>query len=481
MPEGTPLHGDRSAWNSVDFAPEHAKDIKDSAPTRHNPWPMASGQAAVSDGSKLVATDIATQAELGAHEENESAHHEPVTLSTALDAILSLVGQLLGLDNQNAHTVLAGPADGDPAAPTMRALVEADLPEHTHLPVEIDQRAPYAEPAVVGGQVTAAQSFTCGKSGHLAYIDVLFDRAVEASEFTIRVGEDVNGTVLGTGESIEEVGTGPGVEGDSVWYRIRFDSEIMLEADSVYTIRQYRSGEVGPMWVIAEPYSRGRAWFPSGWSDSSDFTFTTWMGYEGGIADHGSLVGLGDDDHEQYALADGTRGDFAATGHSHKLDDLDTPDDNTDLDASAQRHGLLPKLSGNSGDCLKGDGTWGAAGGSDTRRQATIFTVEGVLTVASGAIRIYNKLGRTLTIERVFLCVSTAPTGAAVIVDVHKDGTTLFTAQSNRPQIAAGANTGETTTIEVSSWADGEYLTMDVDQIGSTVAGSNLTVHVICY
>jgi hypothetical protein len=42
-----------------------------------------------------------------------------------------------------------------------------------------------------------------------------------------------------------------------------------------------------------------------------------------------------------------------------KLDDLATPDDNTDLDASTLRHGLLPKLSGNAGDVLHGDGTWG--------------------------------------------------------------------------------------------------------------------------
>lgn len=33
--------------------------------------------------------------------------------------------------------------------------------------------------------------------------------------------------------------------------------------------------------------------------------------------DHGALSGLGDDDHPQYALADGSRGSFAATGHTH--------------------------------------------------------------------------------------------------------------------------------------------------------------------
>lgn len=43
-----------------------------------------------------------------------------------------------------------------------------------------------------------------------------------------------------------------------------------------------------------------------------------------------------------------------------KLDDVAEPDDNTDLNATASAHGLLPKLSGDSDDSLRGDGTWGA-------------------------------------------------------------------------------------------------------------------------
>jgi hypothetical protein len=42
-----------------------------------------------------------------------------------------------------------------------------------------------------------------------------------------------------------------------------------------------------------------------------------------------------------------------------KLDDLASPDDNTDLDSTVEQHGLLPKLSGVSTEALLGDGTWG--------------------------------------------------------------------------------------------------------------------------
>lgn len=41
-----------------------------------------------------------------------------------------------------------------------------------------------------------------------------------------------------------------------------------------------------------------------------------------------------------------------------KLDDLATPDDNTDLDVSASRHGLCPKLPGTTTTFLRGDGTF---------------------------------------------------------------------------------------------------------------------------
>ena len=41
-----------------------------------------------------------------------------------------------------------------------------------------------------------------------------------------------------------------------------------------------------------------------------------------------------------------------------KLDDLGIPDDNTDLDATTSRHGLLPKLGGGTDNFLRADGSW---------------------------------------------------------------------------------------------------------------------------
>lgn len=53
-------------------------------------------------------------------------------------------------------------------------------------------------------------------------------------------------------------------------------------------------------------------------------------------------------------------------GSGIKLDDLATPDDNTDLDASTSRHGLLLKLGGGTTNFLRADGTWAAPAGGTT-------------------------------------------------------------------------------------------------------------------
>lgn len=108
-----------------------------------------------------------------------------------------------------------------------------------------------------------------------------------------------------------------------------------------------------------------------------------------------------------------------------------------------------------------------------------VWTYSGQLEVESVYLRLYNRTGRTKTIKKIWLGVAVAPTGAAIIVDVLKNGTTLFTTPGNRPSIAAGAYAGSSVNVEVDQWADGEYLTYVIVQTGSTVKGSDLTVHVV--
>jgi hypothetical protein len=49
---------------------------------------------------------------------------------------------------------------------------------------------------------------------------------------------------------------------------------------------------------------------------------------------------------------------YLADAKAIKLDDFASPDDNTDLNATTSAHGLLPKLSNNARQFLRGDGFW---------------------------------------------------------------------------------------------------------------------------
>jgi hypothetical protein len=103
------------------------------------------------------------------------------------------------------------------------------------------------------------------------------------------------------------------------------------------------------------------------------------------------------------------------------------------------------------------------------------FDFVGGLSVGAGVRRWLMPF--PATVLGVTAAVNTAPVGSAIVVDVNRNGTSLFTVQANRPQIAAGANaTVGSAAPAVVSLATGDYLTVDVDQVGSGVAGADLTV-----
>jgi hypothetical protein len=81
------------------------------------------------------------------------------------------------------------------------------------------------------------------------------------------------------------------------------------------------------------------------------------------------------------------------------------------------------------------------------------------------------------TLVQVDATVGQAPVGRSIIVDVNRNGTTVFTTQGNRPQIASGTFASSVTAIDVAPAADGDVYTVDIDQIGLTGSeGQTLTV-----
>ena len=88
----------------------------------------------------------------------------------------------------------------------------------------------------------------------------------------------------------------------------------------------------------------------------------------------------------QAGTDDSTR--IATTAHVKdvKIDDFAAGDDNTDLDSSTSRHGLLLKLGGGTTNFLRADGAWAAAGGQSFTGDTTVTSGNFVVATAGKGI-----------------------------------------------------------------------------------------------
>jgi len=106
------------------------------------------------------------------------------------------------------------------------------------------------------------------------------------------------------------------------------------------------------------------------------------------------------------------------------------------------------------------------------------FYIDGVQTTISGGTD-YFETPEAAVIDEVRVHLGATCSGSNFIIDVNDDGVTVFTTQANRPTITPG---GFSVT---SGAADGgltvaknSVLTVDVDQVGSGIAGSDLAIFV---
>jgi len=123
---------------------------------------------------------------------------------------------------------------------------------------------------------------------------------------------------------------------------------------------------------------------------------------------------------------------------------------------------------------------WTANGWQDVAASdvTLLYRRPGTLSVSVGADPMVFPY--PIEIQGISAALQTAPTGADLIVDVNKNGTTIFTTQANRPRITAGSvvTVSEVTNMDITTLAAGDELTVDVDQVGSSTSGSALTLFI---
>jgi hypothetical protein len=116
----------------------------------------------------------------------------------------------------------------------------------------------------------------------------------------------------------------------------------------------------------------------------------------------------------------------------------------------------------------------GIATDTDVPNEFTKGAMQGYITAPGRSNHIAPFAGEIVNVTAV---VGTAPTGAAAIFDIEKEGVTIFTTTANRPTIPiAGTESPVSARPDVTSFVAGDTFALRVSQIGSTVAGSDADV-----
>jgi hypothetical protein len=100
--------------------------------------------------------------------------------------------------------------------------------------------------------------------------------------------------------------------------------------------------------------------------------------------------------------------------------------------------------------------------------------------LTAGTSRLTFRMPCAMTITSVRASVNTAPTGSTLIVDINENGTSIL---STKLSIDATEKTSTTAAVPAvisdSALADDAEITIDIDQIGSTIAGAGLKITLI--
>lgn len=207
---------------------------------------------------------------------------------------------------------------------------------------------------------------------------------------------------------------------DSIWQELG-DLAVGLGLSSATVLSVGNDGEylsadstapTGLKWTTISGVSVSGSGDVTGPSSSVDGNFVSFSGTTGKvIQDSGydysdfSLSGHTHAQlHDSVTVVDSSTIDFSLTGQEVsgtviasgiKLDDLGTPDDNTDLDASTDRHGLMQKYPGGTSTFLRADGTFASppttSGTGSGDFSGPDSSIDGNIVVFSGTSGKYGK------------------------------------------------------------------------------------------
>jgi hypothetical protein len=308
----------------------------------------------------------------------DSLQHNAVTLAADADTLLGLTGQQITLDTQGANLVFVGPASGGDDDPTFRALVDADIPAAIARDSELHAEA-HAHSTHSG----------LGDLDHISIGDADGDTKIQVEEsadediirfdaggievLTITQARALFENIVAWGTATTKTISSGTITIDKAVHLV--DTEGGDPSDDL----EHIEGGVSGAWLILSLAADDRDVVIKNTSppilnsiflsDGVDVTMNTlldviFLRYTGliwvevarsaSLVPHAALIGLADDDHTQYLLADGTRdltGALLVTG-ANELNFRDTTlkvyssvDGQLDIDADTKLEITAPAVT----------------------------------------------------------------------------------------------------------------------------------------
>jgi hypothetical protein len=97
--------------------------------------------------------------------------------------------------------------------------------------------------------------------------------------------------------------------------------------------------------------------------------------------------------------------------------------------------------------------------------------------LTTGTAKVTFRMPYAMTLSSVRASVNTAPTGSTIVVDINEGGSTILSTKLSIDASELTSTTAATAAvISDTALADDASITIDIDQIGSTIAGKGLKV-----
>ena len=121
-----------------------------------------------------------------------------------------------------------------------------------------------------------------------------------------------------------------------------------------------------------------------------------------------------------------------------------------------------------------------AIGASDTVEYIVIACSDETTALTAGTAKVTFRMPYAMTLTSVRASVTTAPTGSTLTVDINDGGTTILSTKLTIDVSEKTSTTAATpAVISDTALASDAEITIDIDSVGSTVAGAGLKVTLI--